>query len=97
VVFDQALVPIENDEDVCYLIGLLMNNPFVSMYVEHEDKDNCVNLLNVVSVELEVDDDVPQRGGLEELDISLSDPDFEPFTDDVQSETNDEDMIRKKI
>jgi len=97
VVFDQALVPIENNEGVHYLIGLLMNEPFVSIYAEHEDNDNWVNMSNMANVELEVDDDFPTRGDLEELDISLSDPDFEPFTDDdVQSEINDEDILRVK-
>jgi len=38
-----------------------------------------------------VDDDVLEGGGLEELNISLFDPNFELFfDDDVQSETNDE-------
>ena len=97
VVFDQALVPIENNEGVRYLIGLLMNEPFFSIYAEHEDNDNWVNMSNMANVELEVDDDFPTRGDLEELDISLSDPDFEPFTDDdVQSEINDEDILRVK-
>ena len=40
VVFGQALVPIENDEHVRYLIRLLMNELSVSIYVEHEDEDN---------------------------------------------------------
>ncbi|KAJ8429340.1 hypothetical protein Cgig2_025787 [Carnegiea gigantea] len=37
---------------------------------------------NVVVVGPEVDDDVLEGGGLEELDISLSDPDFELFFND---------------
>jgi len=89
--FEEALVPIENDEHVCYIIGLLMNEPSVSIYVEHEDDDNW----------LQVKDDVLEGGGLEELDISLSDPDFELCFDgdDVQSETNDEDisLLRETI
>jgi len=70
--FEKALVPIENDEHVHYIIGLLMNKPFVSIYVEHEDDDNW----------LQVEDDILEGGGLEELDISLSDLDFELFSDD---------------
>ncbi|KAJ8430041.1 hypothetical protein Cgig2_014201 [Carnegiea gigantea] len=48
---------------------------------------------NVVAVGLEVDDDVLEGGAMEELDISLSNPDFELFSDDDgQSETDDEDI-----
>jgi len=97
VAFDQALVPIENDEGVHYLMGLLMNEPFVSIYVEHEDNDNWVNMCNLAYVMPKVDNDVVQGDGLDELHISLSDLNFEPFNDnDVQSETGDEDIIMVK-
>ncbi|KAJ8444490.1 hypothetical protein Cgig2_024054 [Carnegiea gigantea] len=82
--FEEALIPIENDEHVRYIIGLLMNEPSVSIYVEHEDDENW----------LQVEDDVLEGGGMEELDISLSDPKFELFSDDDdgQLETDDEDI-----
>ncbi|KAJ8444779.1 hypothetical protein Cgig2_011741 [Carnegiea gigantea] len=81
--FEEAFAPIENDEHVRYIVGLLMNEPSISIYVEHEDDDNW----------LQVEDDVLEQRGLEELDISLFDPDFELFSeDDVQSETEDEDI-----
>ncbi|KAJ8423168.1 hypothetical protein Cgig2_023235 [Carnegiea gigantea] len=80
--FEEALVPIENDEHVHYIIRLFMNKPSVSIYVEHEDDDNWLQ------------GDVLEGVGLEELDISLSDPEFELFSDDDdgQSETDDEDI-----
>ncbi|KAJ8421526.1 hypothetical protein Cgig2_033900 [Carnegiea gigantea] len=61
-----------------------MNEPSVSINVEHEDDDNW----------LQVEDDVLEGGGPEELDISLFDPEFELFSndDDGQSETDDEDI-----
>jgi len=94
MIFEQALLPIENDEHVHYLIELLMNEPFVSIYVEYEDEDNCKNMSNVVVVGPVVDDDVLKGGGLEELDISLSNPNFELLSDDddVQSKNDDEDI-----
>jgi len=54
VAFDEALVPLENDEYVCYPIGLLMHEPFVTLYVEHDDIDNWINMSNVVGVKLKV-------------------------------------------
>ena len=82
--FEEAFVPIENDEHVHYIIGLLMNEHSVSIYVEHEDDDNWV----------QVEDDALERGGMEDLYISLSDPKFELFSNDNngQSETDDEDI-----
>ncbi|KAJ8428783.1 hypothetical protein Cgig2_006257 [Carnegiea gigantea] len=82
--FEEALVPIENDEHMCYIIALLMNEPSVSIYVEHEDDDNW----------LQAEDDVLEGGGLEGLDISLFDPEFELFSndDDGQSKTDDKDI-----
>ena len=81
--FEEALAPIENDEHVHYIIGFLINEPSISIYIEHEDDDNW----------LQMEDDVLEGGGLEELDISLSDPDFELFSENVvQSETDDEDI-----
>ena len=82
--FEEAFIPIESDEHVHYIIGLLMNEPSVNLYIEHEDKDNW----------LQVKDDVMEGGSLEELDISSSDPEFELFSneDDGQSETNHEDI-----
>ena len=38
--FEEALILIENDEHVHYIIWLLMNEPSISIYVEHEDDEN---------------------------------------------------------
>ena len=73
-----------------------MNESSVSTYVEHEDNDNWANMCNMADVEPEVDNDVVQGEGLEELDIDVIDPDFELNDDNVLSEIDDEDIIMVK-
>ena len=70
-----------------------MNESSVSIYIEHEDNDNWMNMCDVVNVEPRVDNDAVQGEGLEELDIDVDDPDFE-LNDAVElSKSDDEDMI----
>ena len=95
--FDEAFVLMENDLAVHYPMELLINESSVSMYVEHGDNDNCVNMYNMAYVKPEVDNDVIQGDGLEELDMDASDPYFELNHDnDFLSKTDDEDIIMVK-
>jgi len=94
--FDESLLPIDDDSAVHYLMELLMNESSVSIYVEHEDNDNWVNTRNMADVEPEVDNDVDQGEGLEELDIDGDDPHFELNDDVVLSKIDDEDIIMVK-
>jgi len=73
-----------------------MNESSISIHVEHEDNDNWVHMCYVADVEPEVDNDVVQGEGLEELDIDVIDPDFELNDDDVLFEIDDEDIIMVK-
>jgi len=63
VAFEESLVPIESDLDVHYFLELLMNESFVSIYVEHEDNDNWMHMCNAANVEPQVDND-PVEGGV---------------------------------
>jgi len=96
VAFKESLLPIENDSDVHYLIELLMNESSISIYVEHEDNDNWMNMCDMADMEPGVDNNAVEGEGLEELDIDVDDPNFE-LNDDVKlSEYDDEDMIMVK-